>query len=159
MNINKEPSSNADGNEQQKEPDAGSNLSEDSDDEKDGENFGNDQFKTPRKTPFPTFVLNRPILREKANETVNRFKTKAKMFTKEIDTIEEYICDGLRMRARLAIKDVEKLRNDLSDYIEEVCFILGSSAEEFENVYDTLVSTGIRRSRPERKSGNGADLT
>lgn len=99
-----------------------------------------DIFKTPRAAPFPKYVEKHLELRNRAVDMLNRFNSKAKLFSKELDTIEGYLSDGLKIRAKLSLKDIERWRNDLSDYMEEVYFILGDSATEYEVVYDSLIT-------------------
>lgn len=103
-------------------------------------------FKTPIKTPnfgvntaFPNFVMRHANLKSKAEETVARYENKAKRFGKELDIIEQYIMDGLRTRAQLSTKDVEKLRRDLEEGIEELTFMLGKGAQQHEDNYNILV--------------------
>lgn len=92
-----------------------------------------------RQSHYPNYVMNNPKMREKADEIVERFNNKTKLFAREIDIIESYVKNGLKTRAKLALSDIEKARNDLSDCLEEVSFILGENISEYEALYDTLI--------------------
>lgn len=103
-----------------------------------------DKYKTPLRTPrygvdkeFPNFVSQYANLRNKAEETVARFKVKTKRFDKELNIIESYIMDGLRARARF--KEMEKRKNDLDDGIDEQTFIMGDGVERIEDEYNMLI--------------------
>lgn len=98
-------------------------------------------FRTPiKKITVPRFAIQSEELQSIITNAVDRFHNKAKLFGKELNTIEKYIKNGLKTRARLALKDIEKMRNDLSECIEEVYFMIGiDDATEQESVYDVLV--------------------
>lgn len=101
--------------------------------------FGKSQL-TPKSLHFSESVQKRAELNDKTRETVNRFNSKSKMFSKELDAIENYLSENLRIRAKLAMKDIEKMRNDLSDYMEEIFFHFGDSSVDYEEVYDSLIA-------------------
>lgn len=99
------------------------------------------EYKTPKRSIVkkPRFVLESPVLEQHMQTAIDRFFNKAKRFDKELQKIEDHVKSGFKVRARLALKDVEKLRNDLDECFEEVHFMLGEGADEHEAMYDELV--------------------
>lgn len=98
-------------------------------------------LKTPKvgiNEPFPRHIMKNPELTKIAEETVGRFKNKMRRFSNELNNIEKYMADGLLSKARLTIKDIEKRRIDLDECIEELTFMLGDRAQQYEDDCDIL---------------------
>lgn len=105
-----------------------------------------DEFKTPRASirrmanrKYPDFVTKNSELRKKVETTIDRFSYKLKSFARELDIIDDYIKNNLKSTAKSAILDIEKKRNDLSDCMEEIGFMIGDDASDYEATYESLI--------------------
>lgn len=53
--------------------------------------------------------------------------------------IENYILNNEKDFAKIALKDIKNLRNDLDEIIDELTFMIGDSAINQQNLHDELI--------------------
>lgn len=129
-------------NEEQMEAEHEANSEEE---EKEEEDVLNESFKTVKnvfiKAPIslPDHVRNSKELTDVVQMTSRRFENKLKMFERELNIIENYTMNNLKMRAKLALKDIEKLRHDLAEGMEELNFMSGDGANVHQKLYDDFI--------------------
>lgn len=116
---------------------------DESDENTDYEHDQNDNFATPKPLPkslYSRFVLRDNEMKTKIEETVNRFNSKAKLFNKHLDVIEESIKNNMHSRAKMSIKNISSKWNDLSEYMDELSFVMGDDAVDYEEIFNATWS-------------------
>lgn len=91
-----------------------------------------------RSPLFPSHVQKYATLKTKAQAVVDRFIAKTRGFERKIGMIENLIANGLRKQAQMALNDVKKDKEESSECLEEVCFIVGDTAKNLEEKFDGL---------------------
>lgn len=133
------------GNTETKNEEEAENVASDSTDSDNEEDAANESFRTVKNviikesTPIPEHVKNNRELNNKVNITKKRLESKLRRFERELNIIENFALNNLKSRAKLALKDTEKLREYLTDEIDELCFMIGDAANEYENRYENLM--------------------
>lgn len=90
-------------------------------------------------SPLPEHVKNKKGLKDAVEKSKSRLMCKMKFFEKELCIIDGFIMDIQKSMAKIGLKDVEGLRNDLSEMMDELFFMIGEAASEQQNIYDELV--------------------
>lgn len=96
-------------------------------------------FKTPRHLMYPDYVCKNDQLVKKVDDAIDRFNYKLKKFSRALDIIEDYVKSDLRGAAKEGLIDLDKINDDLNEKMDEIAFMIGDAADEYQATYDTLI--------------------